>query len=120
MSFQFQSVGAVGPSLIDAFRIDYTWLGVLIGLYMSPGTAIAMPSGLIGQRFGAKHVVLFGLALMAIGGTLTAAESFSIAFAGRLLSGIGAVLMNVMPHLRNRRRRSSKGSSERGQSCRLV
>src|SRR5919108_65125 len=38
-----------------------------------------------------------GLALMLIGGLLTAgATGFPIAAAGRLLSGIGAVLMNIL------------------------
>jgi hypothetical protein len=30
MSFQFQSIGAVGPPLIDGFHIDFTWLGMAI------------------------------------------------------------------------------------------
>ena len=45
-------------------------LGLLIGLYMLPGIVIALPGGMLGQRFGAKRVVLVGLALMTIGGAL--------------------------------------------------
>ena len=96
MGYQFETVGAIGPILIDAFRIDFTWLGTLIGLYMLPGAFVAIPSGLIGQRFGAKRILLLGLALMAVGGVLTATESLQVAFAGRLISGIGGVIMNVM------------------------
>jgi len=96
MGYQFETVGAIGPILIDAFRIDFTWLGTLIGLYMLPGAFVAIPSGVIGQRFGAKRIVLFGLALMALGGVLTSVESLQLAFAGRLISGIGGVIMNVM------------------------
>jgi predicted MFS family arabinose efflux permease len=42
MSFQFQTIGAVGPLLIDRLHIDFTWLGTLIGLYMLPGTIVAL------------------------------------------------------------------------------
>lgn len=96
MGYQFETVGAIGPILIDVFRIDFTWLGTLIGLYMLPGAFVAIPSGLIGQRFGAKRIVLAGLLLMALGGVLTSTESLQLAFAGRLISGIGGVIMNVM------------------------
>ena len=96
MGYQFETVGAIGPILIDAWAIDFTWLGTLIGLYMLPGAFVAIPSGLIGQRFGAKRIVLFGLVMMAAGGVLTATESLQLAFAGRLISGIGGVIMNVM------------------------
>ena len=37
MACQFQSVGSVGPFLIESLRVDYTMLGTLIGLYMLPG-----------------------------------------------------------------------------------
>ncbi len=96
MGYQFETVGAIGPILIDVYKIDFTWLGTLIGLYMLPGVIVAIPSGVIGQRFGAKRIVLFGLALMALGGVLTSVESLQLAFAGRLISGIGGVIMNVM------------------------
>ena len=50
---------------MDALAIDFASLGALIGLYMLPGVVIALPGGMLGQRFGAKRVVLVGLALMA-------------------------------------------------------
>jgi len=96
MAYQFQTVGSLGPILVDALKIDFVWLGTLIGLYMLPGAVFALPGGLLGQRFGAKNVVLIGLSLMAAGGALTATESFPIVTAGRLISGIGAVLINVV------------------------
>jgi cyanate permease len=63
---------------------------------MLPGTVFALPGGLLGQRYGAKNIVLVGLLLMAIGGALTAMELFPIAVSGRLISGTGAVLINVI------------------------
>ncbi|MEJ2434826.1 MAG: MFS transporter, partial [Pseudolabrys sp.] len=97
MALQFQTVGSTAPFLRGAFAIDYAQIGTLIGLYMLPGIFIALPGGVLGQRFGAKRVVLAGLALMAAGGALMGvASSFAVLAAGRLASGVGAVLINVL------------------------
>ncbi len=96
MSFQFQTIGAVGPLLIDRLHIDFTWLGSLIGLYMLPGAVVALPSGVLGQRFGAKQIVLVSLALMAVGGAMTASDQLGLAVAGRLVSGVGGIAMSIM------------------------
>jgi predicted MFS family arabinose efflux permease len=97
MALQFQTVASTAPFLRDALAIDFASLGALIGLYMLPGIVIALPGGMLGQRFGAKRVVLLGLAMMALGGVLMgASSSFAPVAAGRLVSGIGAVLFNVM------------------------
>lgn len=96
MAYQFQTIASIGPILVDEWKVDFTWLGTLIGLYMLPGMIFSVPSGLIGQRFGAKRVVLAGLALMAIGGVMTGSHVFEVALAGRLISGIGGVIMNVI------------------------
>jgi predicted MFS family arabinose efflux permease len=97
MAFQFQSVASTAPFLVDAFAIDFTWLGTLIGLYMLPGIFIALPGGMLGQRFGAKNLVLAGLLLMALGGALMGVStSFLTVSVGRLISGVGAVLFNVL------------------------
>ena len=65
MGFQFQSVAAVAPLMGGGLAIDKTQLGWLIGLYLLPGVAFALPGGLLGRRFGDKRLVLVGLALMA-------------------------------------------------------
>src|SRR5262245_5302499 len=78
MAYQFQTVGALGPILVDALKIDFVWLGTLIGLYMLPGAAFALPRGLLGQRFGAKNVVLFGLSLMVAGDALRQPSRFQL------------------------------------------
>src|SRR5688572_5029345 len=97
MGFQFQSIASVGPLLVADLALSYAQLGTLIGLYMLPGAFIALPGGVIGQRFGERRVVLVGLALMVAGGLLTAnAANFTTAAAGRLLSGVGAVAMNIL------------------------
>ena len=97
MGFQFQSIATVAPLIGDGLALDNTQLGWLIGLYLLPGVAFALPGGLLGHRFGDKRLVLVGLALMGIGGAwLSVAQSFSAANAARFTSGIGAVILNVL------------------------
>jgi MFS family permease len=97
MGFQFQSVASVAPLMIADLGLSYAQLGTLLGLYMLPGAVFALPGGVIGQRFGERRIVVAGLALMIAGGALTAgAGGFGTAVTGRLLSGVGAVVMNIL------------------------
>src|SRR3989442_1641461 len=97
MGFQFQSIASVSPLLVEEFGWSYSSIGWLIGLYMLPGVVFALPGGLLGQRFGDRRVVVAGMALMVVGGVVTAhSDSFAVAALARLVSGIGAVLMNIL------------------------
>jgi MFS family permease len=94
---QFQSIAPVAPLLITDLALSYTELGLLIGLYLLPGTVLALPGGLLGERFGNRRVVLCALALMVAGGFVTAAShSLWQAGAGRLVSGGGGVLLTLV------------------------
>jgi MFS family permease len=96
MAFQFQSVAAVAPLLGRDFGVSLADIGILIGLYFTPGVALALPGGAIGQRFGDKATVLTALLLMLFG-TLAMAlsDSWTGQIAGRLVGGAGGVLLNV-------------------------
>lgn len=97
MGFQFQSVASVSPLLVRDLAIDLALFGTLIGAWMLPGVAIAIPGGMLGRRFGDKRVALFGLALMVIGSAVTAGSiEYWAALLGRIVSGTGAVLLNVL------------------------
>ncbi|MDP2701391.1 MAG: MFS transporter [Candidatus Rokubacteria bacterium] len=97
MGFQFQSVGAVSPLLMERLHIANTELGWLIGLFSLPGVFLALPGGLLGGRFGDRRVVFAGLGLMTLGSALMgAAEGFAAVAVGRLLSAVGAILLNVL------------------------
>jgi len=96
MAFQFQSVAAVAPLLGTAFGVSIADIGLLIGLYFTPGVALALPGGAIAQRFGDKRTVLAALVLMLTGGLAMAlSESWHVQLAGRLVAGAGGVLLNV-------------------------
>ncbi len=96
MAFQFQSVAAVAPLLGPAFGVGLADIGVLIGLYFTPGIALALPGGAIGQRFGDRRTMDAALLLM-FGGELAMALSpaWPMQVAGRLVSGAGGVMLNV-------------------------
>jgi MFS family permease len=97
MGFQFQSVASLAPFVSGELGLDNTQLGWLIGLYLLPGALIALPGGLLGARYGDKRMALIGLALMTGGGIwLANAASFAEADAARLVSGVGAVILNVL------------------------
>jgi len=97
VGFQFQSVAALGPVMVTELSIDYATLGTLVGLYMLPGVLLAVPGGVLGQRFGDKRVSLIGVGLMILGGLMVAARATSWTVGlGRAVSGTGAVLLNIL------------------------
>src|SRR5258708_35542104 len=95
MAFQFQSVAAVAPLLGPKFGVNLADIGLLIGLYFTPGVALALPGGAIGQRFGDKATVLAALTLMLIGNLgMAFSDLWSMQIAGRLFAGVDGVLIN--------------------------
>jgi MFS family permease len=97
MAFQFQAAGAVSPAFMQQFGVALADIGLLISLYLAPGIVFAVPSAEIGRRFGDKTVVLFGLSLMILGGLIMAfATTWPWQLAGRLVAGVGGVLLNVL------------------------
>jgi MFS family permease len=97
MGFQFQSIAALTSFLVPAFTLSYAEVGLLMGLFMLPGVVIAVPGGLLGQRFGSLRVVLAGLGLMIVGGMIVSySAGLNTAGFGRALGGVGGVLVNIM------------------------
>ncbi|WP_294608334.1 CynX/NimT family MFS transporter [uncultured Roseovarius sp.] len=90
LGFQFQTMGAVGGNLTDAFGLDNAQIGLMIGLFMAPGLFLALPAGFSG-RFASDRVLAgFGLCALALGGAQSAMASdpAGIGF-GRVVSGAG-------------------------------
>jgi MFS family permease len=98
MAFQYQSIAALSPLILKNLGVNLRELGLLIGLYLAPGIALALPGAAIGRRYGEKRIVLIGLAMMIAGGVLSAAvpQSWNAQVFSRLLSGTGGVLLNVI------------------------
>lgn len=97
MAFQYQVVASLGPLVMNRHGADLADLGVLISLYLLPGLVFPIPGGSIAQRFGDRRVVIGGLIVMILGGILMwQGQSWSLQITGRLLAGIGGVLLNVV------------------------
>lgn len=97
LGYQFQAAASSGRSLIDEFSVDYTAVGAFVGLFTLPGIVGALASGLLGRKYGNRHLVCWGLFLMALGGAVTAVSTdFTVALAGRLVTGFGAIVLFVL------------------------
>lgn len=97
MGFQFQSIGALSPLLVDNYELNLADIGFLIGLYLAPGVVVAIPGGAIAGRFGDKRIVGLSMGLMFLGSVLIAwAPTWGLLVAGRLLAGVGGVALNVV------------------------
>lgn len=96
IAFQFQSVAAVAPLLEKTFGVGLADIGLLIGLYFTPGIVLALPGGAIGRRFGDKPTTIAALLLMTAGSLVMATtDIWGLQMAGRLASGAGGVLLTV-------------------------
>jgi predicted MFS family arabinose efflux permease len=95
--YQFQSMAALAPAVSRDLGIDQAAAGTLIGLYWASGVLVALPGGWLGQRFGDKPMVLAGGAATVLGGLLCAlGESYAALAAGRVIAGLGGIVMNIM------------------------
>ena len=96
MAFQFQSVPTVAPLLQTQFYVSLAEIGILIGLFFTPGVALSLPGGAIGKWLGDRRTVLAALLMMLAGSCAMAfGGSWSWQIVGRLLAGTGGVLLNV-------------------------
>lgn len=97
MAFQFQSVAAIAPLVEAHYGMSLADVGILIGIYFAPGVVIAFPGGAVAARFGDRRLVALGLALMIGGGALALfAPSYPELAAGRLIAGVGGIIINVV------------------------
>ena len=95
--FQFQAISSIAPLMVRDLQLSHAEFGTLLGLYVLPGAVFALPGSMIGQRLGERRSVLVSLALMVAGALVTASASgFVIAAIGRLISGVGAVVLNIL------------------------
>ena len=95
--YQFQSMASVAPLVGRELGLDQAALGTLIGLFWASGVFVALPGGWLGQRFGDKRATIAGGVLVVAGGLLCAfGTSYAALAAGRVLAGLGGIVMNVM------------------------
>lgn len=96
-AFQFQALAVVAPGFVEQFGLDALAVGTLVGLYMIPGLFLAIPGGVLSQWVGERRFLIGCLALMAAGGLICGlADGYWSIWVGRLVSGVGAIGMNVV------------------------
>ncbi|MEH6526531.1 MAG: MFS transporter [Sneathiella sp.] len=94
--FQLQTVSVLAPGLMQGLALDLIEMGTLVGLFMLPGLLLALPGGMISQKIGERRFLIGCLLAMAFGGFLCGmAEDYSTLWIGRLISGFGAIGINV-------------------------
>ena len=96
LGFQFQTVASVGDDLVLAFALDWSEIGLLIGLFMAPGLVLALPAGYLGRYFSDRTMVAASLGLLTLGGMVSsmAADTWLIG-AGRIIAGAGFVFVTL-------------------------
>jgi MFS family permease len=97
MSFQFESIAALSPIIAKSYQLDIADIGLLIGLYLMPGVVVAIPGGAIAARFGDKRVIGVSMILMLAGVAMVGwGPGWTWWAAGRVLSGVGGVMVNIV------------------------
>ncbi|MDH5447990.1 MAG: MFS transporter [Candidatus Bathyarchaeota archaeon] len=97
----FQSIPPLLTLICQEFGISHAHAGLLMSLFALPGIFVALPGGIISDRFGMKKTGITSLVLM-IAGTLIVGTSITPlqAYVGRIVSGIGGLtLAIVLPQL---------------------
>jgi MFS family permease len=79
---------ALLPSIIDELQLSYTRAGLLASAFFYAYVLMQIPSGLMGDRFGRRRILLLGLLGGALAAGLTGlAGSFATLFLARALTG---------------------------------
>lgn len=76
--------------LTEAFHINATQLGLLAGSYFYAFFLFQIPSGVLIDRFGTRHVTALGIFIYAAGVlTFSMSQNLAVACLGRFIMGIG-------------------------------
>jgi len=93
----FYSVPAALPALTAAFSLSNLAAGVLMGSIAVPAVFLSIPLGAAVDRFAARRSGTLGLTLMAVGcGLFAFAPSYGALAAGRVLFGVGGLVINLL------------------------
>ncbi len=96
VGFQFIAIATLMPQLRAELQLNYTQIGLLLGVFMIAGVFLSLPSGMIADHLGSRRTLQAGLASLVLGSIIMGGSTtFLMAFAGRAMGGVGAVLITV-------------------------
>src|SRR3954468_16971512 len=89
---QRSSLGVAATAALDHFGITAATLGAFTMVQLLIYSALQVPVGTLIDRYGSKRLVIVGSLLTAAAQALFAAHSLPLAFAARVVLGIGDAL----------------------------
>ena len=95
-AFVFQLMPPLLKTVKSDFDVNDTQAGLLMSMVMLPGIFLALPAGLIINKYKFRTIGFLSLILVAIGSLTTAlANIFSIALLGRFILGVGGAFIVI-------------------------
>jgi predicted MFS family arabinose efflux permease len=100
----FQSIAPLLTLIRQEFNISHAQAGLLMSFFALPGIFVAIPGGVVSDRFGIRKTGVASLVLMITGTFILGTSSSTLqAYAGRIVSGVGGLtLAVVLPQLLSR------------------
>lgn len=96
LALAFQSIPPILRLVISDLNITHAQACLLMSLFALPGAFIAIPSGMVSDRFDIKKVCITSLILIIVGTFFIGlGENFLIIGLGRTVSGIGAMILSI-------------------------
>lgn len=98
-AFALQLVPPLMRPIIQEFNISRANAGLLMSMVVIPGILLAIPAGILVDRYGVRLTGFISTTFVALGCFVTAtADSFGAALVGRLILGVGgAFIVTAMP-----------------------
>jgi MFS family permease len=95
-AFSQFKIPPIMPVLMEQFQIELTQAGLLMSSVAMIGLVLALPAGIILQRFGSKITTLLALALMTAGSVMGVfSGNYVLLLLSRVLEGAGIGLIGV-------------------------
>lgn len=95
-AFSFQLVPPILNSLQTYFGVDDAQAGLLMSMVVIPGIVLALPAGLLVNRFGFRWLGFLSITSVVVGDLVTAlAYTFEVALVGRFILGVGGAFLVV-------------------------
>ncbi|WP_226479513.1 MFS transporter [Natrinema amylolyticum] len=96
VSLHRSSTAVLSEELMRSFDTTGTSLGLLHSSFFYLYAAFQVPAGLLTDRYGSRAIAAAGTGLMSLGAlAFGVAPTYALAFAGRLLVGLGASVLFV-------------------------